>query len=354
MEIEILSLDRIDRAQQAWRLSRDIQDYPSRNTVAPVDAPVNEMPSAILHFKDFMILEREIFVVPRNHVVWARTSRVDDPREFRTPRAFSHPQHAEIRNSMKSKANQGIGQDFWREELPLVSLTNWTSRISLRDLVKFELYFCYLAGKLPLFHDRFNRIANEIGRIIEDMVGTLELATQVKRSYKLAKFMFEGDRVFEGTETFRSSQFTLIRATVPLRLRAQLVRHRPLQFVDNFYSRVLSSERPELLNLDCSIDMELSAPNEIWHSVISKRSCWIAQHDLWAGIIQQFDGSLLPCADGTCPYSKDAELRFTAADPGAPCPRYANLNHIDKAPWINAMKKEVAGRGQFWEREIES
>ena len=144
---------------------------------------------------------------------------------------------------------------------------------------------------------------------------------------------------------------TIIQARVPISLRAQLVRHRNLHFVDNFYYQLTE---PDILLADLSwhVEMEISAPNDVWKSVISKRSCWIAQADLWKPILDKFDEGFLPCADGKCPYVKDAELRFTDADPGVPCPRYANLYHKDKGPWLPAMTQEAKARGSFWEEEV--
>ena len=51
---------------KAWRLSRDVDaDYKATDVIA-VDAPVSEMPSALLDFTEFTIIEREIFVMSQS------------------------------------------------------------------------------------------------------------------------------------------------------------------------------------------------------------------------------------------------------------------------------------------------
>src|SRR4051812_2546343 len=162
MEIKILQLDRIQQVAKSWRLSRDENTDPTEMIVC-VDAPVNEMVHAYLHFQDFMILEREIFVAPRNHIIWARTSRVDDPLQFKVPSAFSKFTDFELmRDKMQYEASKGGQQDQWRMGLPLVALTSWTSKISLRDLVKLQQYFTYLTANwlvAPTLIDRFVAIS---------------------------------------------------------------------------------------------------------------------------------------------------------------------------------------------------
>ena len=64
-----------------------------------------------------------------------------------------------------------------------------------------------------------------------------------------------------------------------------------------------------------------------WRGIYSKRSCWIAQADLWNPllrlIINEIGGTkdLLPCADGSCPFEKDASLRLEVGkDPNPSLP----------------------------------
>lgn len=354
MKIEVLAMDNFAPSLQSWTLSRDLRDFPTIESVAPVDAPVNEMPSAFLHFRDFMILEREIFVAPRSHVVWARTSRVDDPLLFSVPPEFFHADQENLRKAMERDWASGLSQDAWRQHLPLVALTNWTTRISFRDLVKLEGYFRYLA-KIPLFERRFTEVANAMLRVVDRFTTSHALTAEVVKSMKPVRFLSENEIVFNEEGTFKSDNFTVLKVSVPISLRAQLVRHRNLQFVDSFLS-LLMKPNVQLATIGELVDMEISAPDEIWRSVIAKRSCWIAQADLWQTILEKFSqenfSRILPCADGKCPYAKDAALRFTDADPGMPCPRYANLNGIDKAPFAARMMKEATARGQFWTDEV--
>ena len=95
MKIEIISDDRYvlktssigksykHLAREAWELSRSKDDETPLKRILSIDAPVNEIPSLVLNI-ECTILEREIFASYRDHVMWARTSRVDNPLEFRT------------------------------------------------------------------------------------------------------------------------------------------------------------------------------------------------------------------------------------------------------------------------------
>lgn len=354
MDIKILSLDRIEQVAKSWRLSRDFNTDPTEDIVC-VDAPVNEMVHAYLHFQDFMILEREIFVAPRNHIIWARTSRVDDPLKFQVPVNFSTLADFELtRDKMQYEAAKGGQQDQWRMGLPLAAMTSWTSKISFRDLVKLQQYFSYLTAHpkvLPLLVGRLHQISIQLKAVIYHLLNSDELTEKVISTMKLVKYLAEDYHQIEPGRTKLEGSM-VIAAEIPIALRAQVIRHRNVQFVDNYFQLLCSDWYNKTIG--DKVKIELSATNEIWNSIASKRSCWIAQEELWKPILEQIGTSILPCANGICPYDEDARLRLTPADPGAPCPVHCDLNKIDKAPWRDKMLVEANLRGGNWKERVMS
>ena len=145
--------------------------------------------------------------------------------------------------------------------------------------------------------------------------------------------------------------FKIIQAMVPVALRAQVVRHRQLQFIDDFF-KMITSKDCGMYTLNDMVFMELSARHEDWQTILSNRTCWIAQTALWQPVTEQFYASSLPCADGKCPYQVDAEARIAGKDPNPPCPRYMNLYNRPKANWHTAMSQLAQKRGQFWINEV--
>lgn len=339
----------------AWTLSRDLDVAYSAEEIAKVDAPVLEMPSALLAFENLMIIEREIFCSLRNHVVWARTSRVDDPREFTTPDAFRIATHEMYRKRMHMEYATGKKQDQWRMELPLVAHTNWTQRISLRDLARLILYFGYLQNKSNYnkrLAVRFGDLQFKLIEVMCEMCGGV-VAHEILNNVKLAKFLHEGI-LPTCSEIVVQDNFKTIYAQVNVALRAQIIRHRELQFIDEFWSLINCEDLP-YLQLKNTVNMQITARNDIWHAVMSKRACWIAQADLWEPLIRASGlHPPLPC-DGTnhCPFETDAFARLEQGkDPNPPCPVFCNLYKIDKTPYRAAMMKEANERGEFWMNEV--
>jgi hypothetical protein len=367
MNIEILgSTNGMDSAIEAWRYSRDLFGEVNAKELLTLDVPVGEMPSVHLLFEDFTILEREIMTSPRNHVVWARTSHVDDPLEFMIPEEWDDlsgfAEHCRSR-MIKEKA-RGKSQDEWREHLPVISHTSWTARWSYRDLLKMTRYFNYLTGKVKsdLLQKRFMKVTAELAGVLTEVFTKDPFLTDdVMMKTKVVPFLHEKLLLFTTNRIEAAGSFTTIPLVVPLWLRAQIVRHRPLAFVDDFYAWLTATEIMfETISLP--IRMELSTTEQYWNSVLSKRTCWIAQDTLsdrkdpWQEIIDQngFSPGMLPCADGRCPYAKDAGLRLTDADPGAPCPRYIQLEALDIAPYVEKMRGSLTSRHPYWRDLVET
>ena len=145
MKVDIISQDTdyegaktTHLARHCWELSRSPDDTTPLETILSIDAPVNEIPSFVLGI-ECTILEREIFASFRDHVMWARTSRVDAPSEFKAPDIFEnkYKNHlTEIRNKIFSAISDGLIQDEYRMLIPLCSLTSFSTRLSWRGLIK--------------------------------------------------------------------------------------------------------------------------------------------------------------------------------------------------------------------------
>jgi hypothetical protein len=111
------------------------------------------------------------------------------------------------------------------------------------------------------------------------------------------------------------------------------------------------------------VNVQVSGLMEDWHEVISKRSCWIAQYDLWSELLNQASSffedkqDLLPCANGSCPYDGDAQARYTKEDPNAPCPIHASLNSRGvSTDQLIEMREQADSdkRPMFWYEKINS
>lgn len=355
MKISIIQMIGVSAAQRAWQFSRDVTQFPPVDTVASIDAPVAEMPCAVLHFQDFCIIEREIFLSARNHVAWARTSRVDDPLQFRTPPSLQHGQHEAWRENMRQAAENGVAQDIYRMHLPVVALTNWTARISYRDICKMCLYFNWLAGQVysQEWAERLRMIRDELQEIVACFVGPLgEHALLNFKQVTLLNNISVGPDAMKHGRVMEIGGFKHVLFTGTFALRAQLIRHRELIFRDTLLSMVTRLD-VRSFRLGTQMDIEAMASTAVWDSIISKRSCWIADDVLWQPVLAALGAGVLPCKDGVCPYKPDAELRLTAADPGAPCPRYCNLYNVPKGPHLSAMQREAAHKPAFWQREID-
>lgn len=357
MHITILKAMSPAAVQEAWRLSRDVTAVTPLEEILKVDAPVTEMSALVLHFEDFMILEREIFTTPRNHVMWARTSRVDDPLQFTVPQEFNRSIDLErYRGRMRLAKVDGAEQDQWRMFLPLAAHTSWVARHSLRDLVKLIKYFDYLAHNGNSAHHlsiRFLTIAAKLTNV----VCAVMTHTQFQIMYdavKLERFMHEGPICIDQYDTGGIGHFKIVQVHVPLALRAQIVRHRPLMFLDNLFSKFKDGW---ILGQDLSMDiqMQLAATEDFWFAIMAKRNCWIAQADLWAPL-SALNISELPCVDGKCPYERDNILRMEGKDPNPPCPLFMDLTgrNAEKDQYRAAMHAHSRTKPAIWRERIEA
>jgi hypothetical protein len=349
MIINIISEDTITEkkhiARLCWELSRSPDDETPLGTILSIDAPVNEIPSYVLNV-ECTILEREIFASFRDHVMWARTSRVDSPSEFTTfPYFDRYKYHLEsVRDSIEEMVWLGIIQDEYRMLIPLCSNTSFSTRVSWRGLIK--LYKMY--EHLSELDDYFS-----IGlKALDDKFNLSKFA----KNYSFADVLPPINKSDEVSE--RSGPMITVFQKMPIALRAQVVRHRNFIIHDNLKS-IIAEGNAWTKAIGDDISVSISASAEFWKTVVNKRQCWIAQYGIWSGIIREaqkyldIDEQDLPCADGFCPYTRDAEIRHTDNDPGAPCPIHSKLANmpIDKK-YLPSVMKEASYRPEFWQKHI--
>ena len=350
MKIKIISDDRFSSENKhlsriAWELSRSPDDTTPLDTILSIDAPVNEVPSVVMSV-ECTIIEREIIASFRDHVMWARTSRVDAPENFEVPDYFKkdyHKNFKKLKDRIKLKISEGIIQDEYRVHMPLCSTTSFTTRISWRGLIKIYKFY----ENLSVIHPYFN-------------IGWKEL----NKHFNLQKYA-DNYSFVDPIPTLLTSEtadgkigpMVTIFQKMPIALRAQLVRHRNFSFKDNLMEIIKGDWW--LNTLEDQIYISISANVEFWKTVVNKRQCWIAQYGIWKDIIvaaQRFidiSEKDLPCNKGFCPYTRDAELRHTDDDPGAPCPIHSDLTSTPIDPkYMDMVRIEASYRPAFWQKHI--
>lgn len=348
MKITLLRNLTKDIAEDVWRASRS-QDTPT-DGVKKVDAPVNDFPVVTLAV-ECTIAEREVFVTMRDHVIWARTSRVDDPLKFEVDSHYDIRSFDDNQFDMNEKRNMGLSQDHYRLHLPLVAMTSFTCQISMRSLIKLWHVFNDLCDDAiePQASDMYGVAAAQMLRVIEhcgwkDSIGhikRIDLFPEIENA--------GGGRI--------GDMLTIHLPVVPIALRAQVIRHRSL-FVKDGMADILKA--PGEFQIGDALSMQISADIDTWRGIISKRQCWLAQHDLWKPLVDQVavtmgNMHMLPCSGkesklSNCPYEKDAMLRYTSADPNPPCPMHALLNDIDFTDHKDDARDMIASdsRPAFW------
>lgn len=364
MKIEILSIDGLSLAAEAWRLSRDADTQTEWSEICSVDSPHCEMPSAFCHFRGFTVLEREIFASSRTHVMWARTSFVDDPSRYVVPPDLSlranKEFHAGVRTKMLAAKARGDSQDEWRRLLPISSETAFTMRLSYRDAIKYAKYFRYLSTKPEVssaLHSRFAASALCLMGLVDSFTGSSDASKEAADAMGLAKFLYEIK--VHRHQPVEEGGVIVAAFDVPLWMRAHFVRHRPITLVDDLF-QVLCREDVLDLSISHPMTVQVAASRDVWSSLLGKRSCWIAQstlsaeRDPWRDVIDEIGASALPCAGGTCAYRRDALNRVEGTlDRGVPCPRFIRLEGIDPGPHLARIEAAAASRSPIWHKEIE-
>lgn len=326
MKIKLIRNMTKDIAAEVWRASRS-QDVPT-DGVHLIDAPVNDFPAVTLGI-ECTIAEREVFVTFRDHVMWARTSRVDNPLEYVVDEHFDPEEFEYFRKAMLVLKEQGDSQDEYRLDLPLIAMTSFTCQISARTLIKIWHTFNDLCDDAmdDRLYAMYGKAATELMKIIEHI------------GYKDATRSIRPVEAFPDIENGAGGRvgdmLTVYIPDAPIALRAQVIRHRSL-FVKDMMRDILN--KAHKFSIGQRVPIQISADIDTWRGIISKRQCWLAQHDLWKPVVDQVamtmgNMHMLPCSAKTglaiCPYNEDAELRYTSADPNPPCPMHAYLTDAD-------------------------
>tara|TARA_R110002020_G_scaffold264508_2_gene479278 strand:- start:1496 stop:2572 length:1077 start_codon:yes stop_codon:yes gene_type:complete len=351
MKIEIISDDRMSSGKNlsrvAWELSRSPDDATPLDTILSIDAPVNEIPSIVMSI-ECTILEREIFASFRDHVMWARTSRVDAPSEFEIPDYFKYSDvdvaSIILKEKIKSEMDAGVIQDEYRLHMPISAKTSFTTRISWRGLVKIYKLYEYLSTIDNYFIIGKDELDNKFD--LKKYAGNYSYVDPIP--------VLQEDEMIN----CKAGPIVTIFQEMTIGLRAQVVRHRNYTIKDNLME-IIKSKDCWTKTLGDKITISISAEIEFWKTVVNKRQCWIAQYGIWKNIIVAVQKHLsvseedLPCNKGFCPYTRDAELRHTDDDPGAPCPIHSELNSMPIDPkYMEMVRIEASYRPAFWQKHI--
>lgn len=335
MKIKLINSNLNDNdhpSETAWNNSRPNNSPLHLKQILSLDLPVNEMPTANL-FIESTILEREIFLTPRNHSCWAQTSRVQDVLKFTTPEYFDNNNKFMIfselsRAVMSDDKQSGIKQDEYRKYLPIMSNTKYTVNLSMRDLIHFYKFFERLSADMSYSHllEMCKSAMYEIYKILKNV---FEIDYDEIKIYKPRMILNHIKTKASGVV----GDTLVINTNLSINLRAQLARHRSLHLQDNLLD-LMKNKSIINSNNELMINVQVSGLIDDWIEIIRKRSCWIAHYSLWKDLLNKAEKYLslgkngLPCHDGNCPYDGDARARYTKEDPNPPCPIHAKMNNI--------------------------
>lgn len=326
--------------KEAWSNSRPNinPDEINYNEVLQIDTPVSEIPGVVLEL-EIPILFREILVNMRDHVVWARSSRVDSLLDqWNVIDSVTSEDTILLKKLTEQMTtdSETQTQDNYRQNLPLGYMTGLTTRISIRSMFKILKFFDYLSKNYPTV----STAANDLSVKLKDILNTLEIDVEVvSKRIKFQNLVPEYVSPKLGYNKVSSANHTVITALIPISLRAQLIRHRPISVVDNLLD-FIKNDQVWSLPISSMIVVEISASNSIWKSLVGKRIGWIAQSDLWSPITDAIisDGNvedfMMDLSEGY-PYAGDNWERIKGTDPGVPDPLHVlELSDEEFKQWI--------------------
>jgi hypothetical protein len=147
ISIKAMSFPDISQIMHAWNYSRPNETATDWEGVAKTDVPVNEFARFQVRM-EIPILLREWLVTFRDHVIWARTSRVDDLTSWPIYRNVSDLTIIrEAYNRMIKDRRKD--QDHFRMHLPLGYMTGISASLSLRSWVKLVKSARATAARMP-------------------------------------------------------------------------------------------------------------------------------------------------------------------------------------------------------------
>lgn len=362
--VKVIKQPDLTLALDAWLHSRpnEAPENVGLQNILKIDAPVAEFPRVTAQFYA-PILVREIVCTLRDHVVWARTSRVDDLTNWEVhPLAHTDATRDLLAELLHLRA-AGAEQDDYRFNLPLGYMTHFTVDLPLRSWLNLAHYFGRLTQKALSDGDDICELWAQMNN---QMLARLYPEWLRDVRYKDRELCPE----WELGENVHVGSMIVADALVPIALRAQVVRHRMFMIADDL-SDFFSAEALSL-PISTNMNLQIAAPREVAQQIVAKRQCWIAQSDIWQPLILQLqvalntgdkptssdgtDAPTLPCDDGVCPYRRDNDLRRFGKDPNPPCPKAAILEGVpmsaadrEKAK-AHAMKRATSN---FWLDQIQ-
>lgn len=355
MEYKIITMnhevDGVHLSKIVWDASRANSDVQLKEVIG-VDAPHNEFASVVLEIKSSIII-REIIASIREHTMWATSSRVDDPVNFKVDPLASKAaiESAEKRRILMQDAKEdGDMQDSYRMHLPLISTTKYSVRLSMRACAVLRSFFYRMALDC---HDGLAAIYRSAEEAFTEICHDMGMVARTGYVNLLHGPVYGEDCVS------RDNGFISIRFTAPFSMRTHLIRHRLLMMRDDFSFWAMGIADRMCIGDDLKI--AVCATEDSWARISEKRSCWIAQPDIWKPLLDKVQSvrrlgpDLLPCKDGACPYEKDVMLRLEGKDPNAPCPRHAAMNDYKLSESeMAAVDRDIKtnNRPSFWRNPV--
>lgn len=363
ISVKMLNVDSPDNILEAWKISRPNAEI-NENTLTEVtkmDLPVNEMVHFTLQCKVPVIL-REIITTLREHIVWARTSRVDNLLESWDiyNRALESSDDSYIIEykayQVETNAKDGVPQDIYRKYLPLAYMTEFTLKISMRTLGKLLRHLKWISSQYKSLEKLSYDFTMEVSKALSNYVwknSEFELYNNyLMNSVDNAKHINYNEFVpFEEENVISNENFMTINVKdIPIGLRAQLVRSRSLLIADNLLDSF--EEQGWKSDNTITVDMTISSMKQFFLQMMSNRECWLAQRDLWSPIldlIHQYLGDqvILPCSHGKCPVFKDCIERLVGKDPGVVCPMNYVLHKDETIPMKKLNTEEIEKIQQY-------
>lgn len=364
MKLKIVKINDVDESGvplnlRAWKFSRN-NDETKYSDVVKLDLPANEIPSAVIEFES-TIIEREIMASMRDHSMWARTSRVDDPLKFEIASILrgdsEYSQSAEnARNKMLVDKKRGIRQDEYRLHMPLFAITKFTMSINFRSIVILQRYFSHLYHLSP---------HSAMGSVYYDAAGAFKFIIRQFTNYSFLEGVAHREILPEvkEVETGKVGDFITYSGEVPFSLRTHIIRHRTI-FMNDQLKEIALHEEFSSFNLSTRMSISITSSVEFWKDIVTKRSCWLVHYSMWHQIIKgifrllpELGEDILPCnGDGkSCCYEKDVLSRCKNEDPNPPCPIYLTDNGIKVNEIVkqNISKQFVLdSRPLFWTKRI--
>lgn len=369
IDIKLISFDDWKMILTAgWQNSRPNAEGVDFFEVLKIDTPVSELAGFVAEFT-VPILFREIICSARDHIVWARTSRVDNLTEEWNivEDAFEHGPIKRLAEILEEEAKT-TAQDIFRQNLPLSYMTSFTARLSIRSALKLIKYFNYIGS----YSTELKASAYKLSGLLE-----WELVTQgipVKELLpiiKMDEYCPPTRREPPEAHFIETPDHLIIEGNYSIMLRSQIIRHRLLHVVDDL---AMYFTEPDVWSTPISAKMHMSigATRQTWKSIISKRMCWLAHSSIWSDIINDVSRvdnhsieTLIPCSDGVCPYNEDCKQRIVKNDPGLPCPRQIVLGdklnatmakkNFDKVKLLRNMSDYAVFSNRpidYWAKEI--